>query len=163
MIEKTQEGVSKTVTEETPRDLIASQERRAALKKLGRFAVVTAPAVTLLLAVGTKPAKAQCISRCASSRQLKTTGEGIDAGAILGGVAGLAVERWRYKPETGLEQGEHIGPYAEEFRAAFGVGDGVTISTIDAIGVCLAAIKALSAKVEGLEAELQATHRRKAA
>ena len=35
-----------------------SEERRAMLKKLGRFAVITAPAVTTLLAAGTKPAKA---------------------------------------------------------------------------------------------------------
>ncbi len=35
-------------------------DRRAALKRLGRFAVVLAPAVTLLLAAGTRPAKAQC-------------------------------------------------------------------------------------------------------
>jgi hypothetical protein len=35
-------------------------ERRAALKRLGRFAAVSGPAVTLLLAAGTKPAKADC-------------------------------------------------------------------------------------------------------
>jgi hypothetical protein len=35
-----------------------SEERRAILKKLGRFAVITASAVTTLLAAGTKPAKA---------------------------------------------------------------------------------------------------------
>ena len=151
------------LSKDTPPDSSASQERRAALKKFGRFAAVTVPAVTLLLAASTKPAKAPCISCVPSSRQFKTTGEGIDAVAVLGGVAGLTVERWRYKPETGMEQQSHIGPYAEDFRAAFGVGDGVTISTIDSIGVCLAAIKALSAKVEGLEAELQAAHRKKAA
>jgi hypothetical protein len=39
-----------------------SEERRAMLKKLGRFAVVTASAVTMLLAAGTKPAKAAVIS-----------------------------------------------------------------------------------------------------
>jgi hypothetical protein len=35
-------------------------DRRAALKRLGRYAVITAPAVTLLLAAGSKPAKAAC-------------------------------------------------------------------------------------------------------
>ena len=47
-----------------------------------------------------------------------------------------------------------VGSYAEDFQAAFGVGDGVTISPIDAIGVCPAAIQALSQKVESLEAQL---------
>jgi hypothetical protein len=40
----------------------AGEARRAALKKLGRFAVVTAPAVTLLLAAQTKPARAVTFS-----------------------------------------------------------------------------------------------------
>ena len=150
--------------QEASTEATTGKERRALLKKLGRFAAVTVPTVTLLLAATTKPKMAIAASGGGqSSRQLKIAGEGIDAGAILGSVAGLAVERWRYKPETGLEQRTHIGLYAEDFRAAFGVGDGVMISSIDAIGVCLAAIKALSAKVESVEAELQATNRKKAA
>jgi hypothetical protein len=149
--------------QETAAETKAGTERRALLKKFGRFAAVSAPAVTLLLAAATRPAKALITSLVPSSRQLKTAGESIDTGTILGGVAIIPVERWRYRAETGLEQQTHIGPYAEDFKAAFGVGDGMTISTIDAIGVCLAAIKALSAKVEGLEAELQAAGRKQAA
>jgi hypothetical protein len=78
-------------------------------------------------------------------------------------VTALSFDAWRYKSETGLELQTHIGPYTEDFRAAFGVGDGVTISTIDAIGVCLATIKTLSEKVETLEATLQAARLRPAA
>lgn len=139
-----------------------ARTRRAALKKLGRFATVTAPTVTLLLAAQARPNEAQALSVCqpTSSRRLKTSGERIDATAVLGGVAKLAVERWRYKPETGLDQRAHIGPYAEDFRAAFGIGDGVTINTIDAVGVCLAAIKALSERVETLESKLAAARAR---
>jgi hypothetical protein len=36
--------------------------RRAALGRIGRLAAVTAPAITLLLAAESKPAKAQVIS-----------------------------------------------------------------------------------------------------
>jgi len=125
--------------------------------KLGRFAVVSAPAVTLMLAAGDKSAKAAPCSPCASSRALKTTDGSIDTAALLAAVSTLPVETWRYKAETGLETRPHIGPYAEDFQAAFGVGDGVTISPIDAVGVCLAAIQALTQKVEALEAELKAT------
>ena len=46
---------SKTKNEVAP-------DRRAALKRLGRYAAITAPAVTLLLAAREKPAKAQCRS-----------------------------------------------------------------------------------------------------
>ncbi len=163
MTDKTEDGTGEAVGQATPVEAqdAAAEARRALLKKLGRFAGVTAPTVTLLLAAGTKPASA--FPSGISSRQLKTIGKRIDAAAVLSGVASLAVERWRYKPETGLAQQTHIGPYAEDFQKAFGVGDGVTINAIDAIGVCLAAIKALSEKVETLEAELQGARRRPAA
>ena len=39
-----------------------AESRRALLKKVGRYAAVSAPAVTLLLAASTKPAKAIPIS-----------------------------------------------------------------------------------------------------
>jgi len=153
-----------------PEDLTTmdkAKSRRATLKKLGRFATVTAPTVTLLLAAQTKPSRAlpPSSSPCSisSSRAFKTAKSEIDAAGILAGVAALPVDAWRYKPETGLEQQTHIGPYAEDFRSVFGVGDGVTISTIDAVGVCLAAIKALSEKVGSLEAELQRAREKTAA
>ena len=148
--------------QEASKEAMTAKERRALLKKLGRFVAVTPPAITLLLAATSKPAKAQQSSN-RSSRQLKMPEGSVDAAGVLSAVACLTVDRWSYKPETGLEQRTHIGPYAEDFRASFGVGDGVTISTIDAIGVCLAAIKALVARVEGLEAELEAADRKKAA
>jgi len=161
----------KKAPQQKPEDLTTmdrAKSRRATLKKLGRFATVTAPTVTLLLAAQTKPSRAATPSPSpcsvqSSSRALKTEKAEIDTASILAGVAALPVDAWRYKPETGLEQQTHIGPYAEDFRNAFGVGDGVSISTIDAIGVCLAAIKALSEKVEGLEAELQRARQKTAA
>ncbi len=136
------------------------QARRTALLKLGRFAAVSAPAVTLMLAVGDRPAKAQSCSPCSSSRSFKSPEGTIDTAALLAAVSTLPVETWRYKAETGLETRPHIGPYAEDFQAAFGVGDGVTIHPIDAVGVCLAAIQALTQKVEALEAELKETRKK---
>ena len=133
-----------------------SAARRDVLKKLGRFAAVTPPAVTLLIAAGSRPAAAAPASEVpvTSSRQFKAAEAPLCGDAVLDGVAALPVERWRYRAETGLEQELHIGPYADDFRRIFGVGDGVTINTTDALGVCLAAIKALSARVETLEREL---------
>jgi hypothetical protein len=40
----------------------ADEKRRAALKRIGRYVAVTPPAVALLLAAESKPAKAQGIS-----------------------------------------------------------------------------------------------------
>ena len=44
---------------------LSSKERRAVLRKLGRFAAISAPAVTLLLAAQTKPASAVISETCA--------------------------------------------------------------------------------------------------
>jgi hypothetical protein len=131
-----------------------NRARRIALRRLGKFASVTPPAITLLLAAASK-SKAAVISGITSSKLLKTAQGSVDETGVLTAVAALPVDRWRYKAETGLSQQVHIGPYAEDFKASFGVGDGVTINTTDALGVCLAAIKALAARVETLEAELR--------
>lgn len=44
---------------------------------------------------------------------------------------------------------KHIGPMAQDFRAAFGLGEIPTaIATVDADGVALAAIQGLNQKLE---------------
>jgi hypothetical protein len=63
----------------------------------------------------------------------------------------LPTSSWQYKSERGVR---HIGPMAQDFYAAFGVGtDDRHITSIDEEGVALAAIKALHAKNAGLHAE----------
>jgi hypothetical protein len=118
----------------------AAAERRAALKKLGRFVAISAPAVTLMLAAGSKSAKAQPCSPCSSSRQFKTPEGGVDTAALLGSAHSMPLEVGRIA--------------ADDFRAAFGLGDGKTIHPLDGIGVCLAAIQALNARIGSLEAAI---------
>jgi hypothetical protein len=151
-------GTSKT--DEAP----AAQARRVALKRIGRFALVSAPVVTLLLAAGSKPSQALPCSPCApSSRSLKNADGSIDTGALLAAVAALPIAAWHDKTDTGRGVQPHVGPFAGDFQAAFGVGDGVTINPTDAIGVCLTAIQALSQKIESLEAQLNSARRSQAA
>jgi hypothetical protein len=81
---------------ETSAEAMTAKERRAALKKLGRFAAVTAPAVTLLLAAQLKPTQAQGISGNRSSRQFKNQEGPVDndallSAALLANAAGLDV------------------------------------------------------------------------
>lgn len=102
----------------------------------------------------------------ASSRALKTGFAAIDPGAVLDRVLELPVLRWRYTGSPA--EGEHLGPIAEDFRAAFGLGaDGRSISTVDASGVALAAIQGLNARLEAeneaLKARLAAIEARLAA
>jgi hypothetical protein len=83
----------------------------------------------------------------ASSRALKTAFETIDAGDVLSRLLALPLTRWQYRNSPA--EGVHLGPIAEDFHAAFGLGaDGQAISTVDANGIALAAIQGLNAKLE---------------
>lgn len=81
------------------------------------------------------------------SRELKTSYGSVNTQAILESVDNLSLDKWTYK---GLDK-EHIGPYAEEFRDLFGIGDGQTINMIDLFGVLIGAVKELSLKVKELQ------------
>lgn len=63
----------------------------------------------------------------------------------------MPVEEWTYNEGQG-DGGTHIGPYAEDFAAATGKGDGKTINVIDFMGVTAGAVQELSAKVNKLAA-----------
>ncbi len=69
-----------------------------------------------------------------------------DPATVLQRLGDLKLFRWRY---LGQRSGvSHIGPLADEFRAAFGVGeDDRTISTVDPDGIALAALKGLLERV----------------
>jgi hypothetical protein len=73
----------------------------------------------------------------------------------LEAVENMPVEEWSYKPGMG-DEGRHIGPYAEDFKAQTGKGDGNTIPLADYMGVTVAAVKELSAKVDELAAQVGA-------
>jgi hypothetical protein len=84
---------------------------------------------------------------CSSSRDLKKDIAVVDTANILDRVARLPVSTWRYRDET--SGALHLGPTAEDFREAFGLGDSsADIGLIDGQGVALAAIQGLNAKVE---------------
>ena len=61
----------------------------------------------------------------------------------------MPVEDWDYKPGMG-DGGSHTGPYAEDFKAATGKGNGKVIPIVDQIGVTMGAVKELSKKVDKL-------------
>jgi hypothetical protein len=63
---------------------------------------------------------------------------------VLDKLKKLQINTWHYKGD----KVKHVGPMAEQFKELFGVGDGVTISIIDVIGVLLGSMKEL-AEVKG--------------
>ncbi|MBI5478639.1 MAG: tail fiber domain-containing protein [Deltaproteobacteria bacterium] len=77
-----------------------------------------------------------------SDRDRKEGLREVDPRDVLTRVAALPVTTWRYRGE-GAEV-RHMGPMAQDFHAAFGLGrDERTIPTVDADGVALAAIQGL--------------------
>ena len=68
-------------------------------------------------------------------------------------LATLPVTEWRYLGEP--EDVRHVGPMAQDFMEAFGLGASERhIGTIDADGVALAAIQGLYQRAETMEREL---------
>ena len=83
----------------------------------------------------------------------------MDERAILDRVTDLSIETWNYRAEGAAVR--HIGPMAQDFRQAFGLGDDARyITTVDVDGVALAAIKGLRQLVREKERELAAQQRR---
>lgn len=67
------------------------------------------------------------------------------AAGVLGRLARVPVSTWSYRSEKGGVR--HMGPTAQDFRQAFGLGtDDRSIGVLDEAGVSLAAVKELHAK-----------------
>ncbi len=87
----------------------------------------------------------------ASDRNAKENLTPIDPQEILEKVASLPLSEWNYRQDPGTR---HVGPMAQDFHAAFGVGpDERHITTVDADGVALAAIQGLNRKLEASRRE----------
>jgi len=96
-----------------------------------------------------------------SDRSLKTGVVALDDSEVLAKVAALPVSEWSYTSERGVR---HVGPMAQDFYAAFRVGeDDRHITSIDEDGVALAAIKALDEQNSALRARLAQSDARLAA
>ncbi|MCX8091116.1 MAG: tail fiber domain-containing protein [Verrucomicrobiae bacterium] len=81
-----------------------------------------------------------------SDRNLKENFQAVDPQHVLAKVLELPVWSWNFIGEGGAR---HLGPMAQDFHAAFGLGDSdKTIATVDADGVALAAIQGLNRKLE---------------
>lgn len=88
----------------------------------------------------------------ASSRLLKEHFVTIDGQDVLDRLAALPITTWNYKTDDPSIR--HMGPMAQDFYAAFGLGkDDQHIAPLDANGVALAGVQALYQHVQ-----TQATH-----
>jgi hypothetical protein len=84
----------------------------------------------------------------------KTDWKTVDPELFLRGIAGMNIKSWRYQAQS--EGIRHVGPTAQDFRAAFGLGTSEkTISTVDADGASMLAIQALAKRTDELRAATQ--------
>ncbi|MFO0592315.1 MAG: tail fiber domain-containing protein [Polyangiaceae bacterium] len=80
-----------------------------------------------------------------SDRNKKHGLQQIDPREVLLRVVGLPITTWRYKDE--VSGARHMGPMAQDFHAAFGLGDDDRhVTSIDEAGVVFGAIQGLEAE-----------------
>lgn len=95
-----------------------------------------------------------------SDRNVKANFAPVDGQEVLARLAEVPIQTWNYRSQDPSIR--HMGPVAQDFYAAFGLGeDDKHISTVDADGVALAAIQGLyaqnreqAAQIEALEARM---------
>jgi len=73
-----------------------------------------------------------------SDRDSKENITEFDPSKVQRALKKLPITKWNYKGDDT----KHIGPMAQDFKKAFGVGDGKTIHAVDIMGVMLASRKA---------------------
>ena len=136
---------------------LAAHEEGQGMVEYGLIIAAVAIAVIIaIFALGPKIASmfSTAGSSLSSDRNKKANFAAVNPREVLGRVVSLPIATWNY-----FSQGpnvRHIGPMAQDFHAAFGVGDDDThINMVDANGVALAAIQGLYQLVQ--EQELQLT------
>ena len=104
-----------------------------------------APAVGSFL--GSPAGSKGLASILSSSRTLKENNTPLDGEDMLMKFKELPIEFWNYIGDST----KHIGPYAEDFKDTYGVGDGKTIAVVDVLGVLAATTQAAIEKLEQLQ------------
>lgn len=128
--------------------------RRALFNNDGSLILYSDMSTTVMGRTGVQLATGSGSWSTLSDRSLKTAIAAIDPLQVLQGVLDLPLSTWSYIAQGGAIR--HMGPMAQDFAAAFGLGESDThISTVDADGVALAAIQGLNAKLERENAELK--------
>ena len=80
-----------------------------------------------------------------SSSALKTAVDPVDPEAVLTGLESLSIATWEFRAG---DDTTHMGPMAEDFHDAFGLGRSTeSIATVDADGVAFAAIQGLATRL----------------
>jgi len=89
-----------------------------------------------------------------SNRNAKKNFEPVNSQEVLSKVASLPLSKWTYKDDE--LDARHLGPMAQDFADAFGLGHTrESIATLDVGGVALAAIQGLNERLDAKERQLE--------
>ena len=89
---------------------------------------------------------------CTSSRLAKERFENLNGDDVLSRIAHMPIQTWSYRTEPGHVR--HVGPTAQDFRAAFGLGNSdEAISLVDIDGINLLGVQTLERRTRELERE----------
>ena len=94
-----------------------------------------------------------------SDRNRKHNFDFVSGESVLTKLRSVPIMTWTYNSDA--EDVKHLGPTAQDFHSAFGLGgsDDTHIATIDADGVALAAAKALDARTTDLQSKIDSQAR----
>lgn len=85
-----------------------------------------------------------------SSKKAKKNRRQLTEGAATKAIRKMPAQSYQYKRGLG-PPGQHVGPMAEDMKAATGMGDGMTIAPQDMMGLNMAATQELDRRVRRLE------------
>ncbi|HEY3357296.1 MAG TPA: tail fiber domain-containing protein [Polyangia bacterium] len=135
----------------TDADVACDDDNRFVARASGGVYLYTSPGLTTgaYLAAGSGSWSAR------SDRDLKSDHAPVSSRDVLERVAALPITTWRYRSEA--SGARHMGPVAQDFHRAFGLGDSDRhIAAVDADGVALAAVQGLNQKLATDNAALRA-------
>jgi hypothetical protein len=134
----------------TDADVTCSNNNRTIFRSSGGFYIYTSSDLSTGMYLDDTLNQWQPIP-APSDRNLKQDIVAVDVDAVLEKVAALPLSTWSYKTSQDVR---HMSPMAQDFYAAFGLGeDDRHLAALDTGGVALAAIQGLHARNEELEAE----------
>ena len=127
----------------SPADFESTAANQFLVRATGGISLATNSTLT----TGCKLAAGSGTWSCTSNKNAKANFVQVDGRDVLARVNQLPITMWNYKTQDATIR--HIGPMAQDFYAAFNVGEDDThIATIDADGIALAAIQGLNEIVE---------------
>jgi len=130
-----------------PRPFVSTTNNEFSARARGGVRFVTAVDTNGTPTAGVSLAPGSGTWSSLSDRKAKENFTPTEPRDVLDKVAALPIATWNYKSQD--QAIRHIGPTAQDFHAAFNVGENDrTITTVDADGVALAAIQGLNQKLE---------------